>query len=595
MDDQDGSFTLHSSLGVLGSQSTGNTVPSQVLFMDTHDMPSRTNTHPPASAYYQVATPKSPHELALDGDDEVHGGDSSNETIGPIGHSGHPTEGHHMMMGKSSRESEEMERLKYETAKNEILDKLHLHTLIGHKEMQRVQLEIRRADAQMHLLKKLHEDKDLLGKIEKCHERKNEMTRQELSEINATRNSTSGHLADASLIGLPPGTSPNDVSSASSGVPTHHYHTRSKSQGNVNEVAHLRPANSAIIDLRLTGSKSISNSAFKGGNKEPEYEILPFRPNQMNLHHRRNYSSTSLTSNSGVVGKTESNEAIFRRYDGILIVITCANCNRSGFTSAQGIVNHARLKHGKTYSSQPLAVLHNQKVLDDDKQDPQVLEKFRGIGKDPKTDYLPCEIAIPSGRRSSHREVSPKNTLNRKSESQGRHQSPHSSVHLEKMYNKDDFKDLVAMVNEAQNDLDVVLKHSESESRLCESEEGDNSLRDQCDESDYIATSSKNIAENSSASFSSIKNDPANAPSTKRSEKEGPAISSRITPKENGKKRKNETNGEERDLKERLRPAEKKARRDALALSNIPDHEKRSSHYNLRPKSKLKGINSKNQ
>lgn len=594
MDDHSASIAIQSSLRASGHQNTGNTVPSQVLFMDSHDMPSRTNALPPSSGFYQVATPKSPHELTLDGDEDViHNDGSGNHSSGSIvqGDDHHGT--HVIGMGKSTRESEEMERLKYETAKNEILDKLHLHTLISHKELQGIQVEIGRVNAQMRALEKLHDDKELLEKIEEYHERENERKKFQLSEMNALANSSSGYFADATLISFPSGTPSNAPLSASSATPMHHYHTRSKSQGNVAEVPHLRPANAAIIDLRMAGSKSIPEGNMNSANVEPGYEILPFRPNQMNLHHRRNYSSTSLTSNSGVVGRTENDEAIFRRYDGILIVITCSNCQRSGFTSAQGIVNHARLKHSKTYSSQPLAVLNNQRILEDEKQDPKVLEKFKEFGKDPKSDYLPCEIAIPSSsKRSSQREASPKNTIPKNSEGSAGINAPRNVSHLEKIYGKNDFKELVNMVQDAQKDLDVVLNLAESENDSSAAEEENKEVKEQSDESEYAVVYSNSEREGSAlSSSSSAKPETHDLNSNKKNNQS--SSSQAGAQRRNQRKRRSEASEQEKELKERLRPAEKKARPDVLALSNIPDHEKRSSHYNLRAKSKLRGINTK--
>ncbi|SCU84666.1 LADA_0D03070g1_1 [Lachancea dasiensis] len=41
--------------------------------------------------------------------------------------------------------------------------------------------------------------------------------------------------------------------------------------------------------------------------------------------------------------------------------------------------------------------------------------------------------------------------------------------------------------------------------------------------------------------------------------------------------------------KKRFKPAEKKVRPDAIAFMKMPERDKRSSHYNLRAKSKLRG------
>lgn len=545
-------------------------VPAQVLFMDSSQgMSSKTSTHAPSSStYYQVTTPKSPHELIFADEVNGNGNNDANYDVTGTANVGGISEGDESRsnggpsgMGKSSRESEEVERLKYETAKAEILEKLHLHTLIGNREVQGIQREICRLDAQMKLLKTLHDDENLLDKIESYHQKETERRkRQMMTEMNYTaatglNSNSSGYYADNSSV-LPPGSPPGFLplsASSNAHVPVHHYHTRSKSHGNLSEIPPLRPNTGATSNMAVPPGLEESSS---------------FRANQMNLHHRRNYSSTCLTSNSGVVGKTEKNEAIFRRYDGVLIVITCSHCDRSGFTSAQGIVNHARLKHNKTYSSQPLAVLNNQILLPNDKQDPEVLEKFRSLNKDPQKEYLPSELAIPS---IAKRETSPKTGLpNSKLSSSipqqtllphqqdgNADQIPAPTRHLQKAYGKEDFKDLVSMVNSTPQDLENVLKEETPSSGSEVSEvEGEN------------------------------EGEPKSSSPSKQAF--SPLSPSRETIRKNSKKRKQDQNDAFKDYKERIRPAEKKARPDVLALSVIPEHEKRSSHYNLRAKSKIR-------
>lgn len=576
MGDQNRPVTLHKSLGSSSNMESGKEVPNQVIFMDTHDLPPRTDTHTTSSGYYQVATPKSPHELISDEQDMGHG------SLHNRGDDGCGSSVLERLVG----ESEETERLKYETAKSEILEKLHLQTLISHKETQRIEREIKRVGAQMKLLQTLHDDKELLSKIEEHHERLNNKAKRQILGAD-TIASSSGYVADSSSMSSFANYSMNSPLSAGSTIPTHHYHTRSKSSGNVAEVPHLRPANSAIIDLRLAGSKSIPS----GFDSNPD--VHAFRPNQMNLHHRRNYSSTCLTSNSGVVGKTENNEAIFRRYDGILVIINCSFCTRSGFTSAQGIVNHVRLKHGKTYSSQPLAVLNNQKILEDSKQDPKVLEKFKELGMDPLKEYLPSEIAIPfSAPKASHREPSPKDTSVRSEHPPDKVRKPHATKHLEKLYNKEDFKDLVEMVKDASKDLEEVLKQPSPE--ISDGEEVEDAKRLES-EADCVGASP--AAGETPSSDSSFKPGSVHSSSSQvKIESNGdvstpapsPPMKETIALRKSQRKRKAPERELEKDLKERQRPAEKKVRPDVLALQTVPEHEKRSSHYNLRAKSKLR-------
>ncbi|CCF57572.1 hypothetical protein KAFR_0C05810 [Kazachstania africana CBS 2517] len=352
--------------------------------------------------YYQVATPNSPHEEFNDDSMLIH-----------------PRE-------ESAKESEDVERLKYETAKSELLDKLNLHILINHKKIRSIEDEIGRIDSQLKLVETLHDDTDLLDKIEK-----NKLKKIELQKARSS-----------SFMSFYPSSTSNNENlpiSASSNIPQHHYQTRSKSTTNTFELTQ---------DDSVLGKRSKNPSKGKLTISNPNaFQVQEFKPNQMNAHHRRTYSTSCLSNNSGIIGQTENNEPIFRRFDGVLVVIMCSMCTRSGFTSAQGMVNHARLKHHKTYSSQPLAVLNNQVLLPLEKQDSTVLDKFKKLGLDPQKDYLPYNVAIPS------MECKKKD-----------YQKIRSTEHLQKMYeNKSEFIDLMDMVDTTQNDLDIVLAQSSGE------------------------------------------------------------------------------------------------------------------------------------
>ncbi|KAM3160597.1 Cytochrome c domain-containing protein [Lachancea thermotolerans] len=505
----------------------------QVLFMDNQDVGNRTG-HPPPS-YYQVATPKSPHELSLADESEERP-----ETI----------------VGSVHHESEESERLKYETAKREILDLLNLHIMLSNNEHNEIDTELGRVEAQMKVLEHMHKDKDLLEKVNQHQEELYQRSRDNFlnkKEAEASQSPTS--ISFGSLFGEAPS------SNASQG--NYFYHTRSKSSHNITNAyqSRLRPANNGTMDMRLTGGKQPNkgDQPPAAGSSGNEFDLA--RPPLLNQHHRRNYSSTCLTSNSGVVGSNEKNEPIFKRPDGILVIIACSFCERSGFTSAQGIVNHVRLKHAKTYSSQPLAVLNNQHVLPKTLQPPEVMQQFKELHLDPSNDYLPNILNPQAGasantnsdRKNSTRELSPKSKyLATHSPSKA---AKKSTKHLKKLYNRDDFKDIVDYVSEAQRDLDAILKQpSESEANF-ESDDPD----------------AKDLQGPRSSSRSSTKS----------------SFAARSSP-ENTNERKR-SSSPEMDAKKRHKPAEKKVRPDAIALMNIPERDKRSSHYNLRAKSKLRG------
>lgn len=534
---------------------------------------------------YQVTTPKSPQNLDNNMDEPFKMGTAT---------------------GNADKDSENTQRLKYECAKGEILNVLNLHIMLNHKHVGHLRRNVQKVNAKLALLETLHNDTGLLNKIERTYQLKIKQQQQHsalsghphysmgMENTNGSDYNLSYPALSDYNINCQPLSSSSNSNMSTTRTPHHHYHTRSKSNGLLLEPSALRPANLNIIDYRLTGSKSLleaitqptlvslphaksdntsspRSSSISPLDEQPGFQILPFKPSQMHLNHRRNYSSTCLTSNSGIVGKTEDNEPIFRRYDGILVIITCSKCDRSGFTSAQGIVNHTRLKHSKLYSSQPLAVLNNQKLLPNDKQDREILSKFEKLNLDPNKDYLPSDIAIPKLQ-------SPINPTENHTRIQ---KTIKDTPHLEKLYeNKDDFRKLIDMVNETPNDLNEFLKQREIQLRQQKELEEESSKSD--DEASYVPSPSL-----SATTTTPTTTDPPSPP----------VVSSSLQRKFL-RKRKLGLNStapiEDLPLRERLRanPTDKKPRKAALLTNELEGPAtvaKSSSYYNLRSKSRLRG------
>ncbi|AAS50477.1 AAR111Cp [Eremothecium gossypii ATCC 10895] len=495
----------------------------QVLLMDSEDITGRPHIGA-GPAYYQVATPKSPHELSL-GDDEYSG---LRAEEGPLG-----------------RESEETERIKYEIAKREILEQLHLQVMIKHREMDDLEAESRGLGAKLEVLEMLHDDPELLAKVDAHQEQQAQLR---LAQLEARRR------REQQMAALPPA----PLSSSSGGE--YYYHTRSKSMNShQGRSSTLRPADGNVIGLRVLGSKTVADASSPGTTSPPFSSFQqadPFAPQHFNQHHRRNYSSNCISSNSGVVGKTDSGDAIFRRLDGLLIVITCCKCGKSGFTSAQGIVNHSRLKHANSYSSQPLAVLHNQRILPEEQQNKIVMDKFKELHLDPQTEYLPNPTVVsqsPSSSANSNacitategRDISPTHISSSLSPTCVQPVSQfHSTKHLEKLYGKEGFQQIVDYVKESKDDLDVIMR---------------------------------------------VDSDIEDDPTPLHMEDQSDLLSQHNSERSTDLKRRASPNMD-KALRERMRPAEKRVRPDAMALVELPAEEKRSSHYNLRARSKLKSL-----
>lgn len=69
--------------------------------------------------------------------------------------------------------------------------------------------------------------------------------------------------------------------------------------------------------------------------------------------------------------KSSSVGCLYRRTDGIIVRLTCPDCQRSNFSSAQGFLNHSRIAHAKEYTSQDAAALKCGEILPTIKQDPE--------------------------------------------------------------------------------------------------------------------------------------------------------------------------------------------------------------------------------
>ncbi|KAI5963964.1 hypothetical protein CANMA_003561 [Candida margitis] len=60
---------------------------------------------------------------------------------------------------------------------------------------------------------------------------------------------------------------------------------------------------------------------------------------------------------------------LYRRSDGVVVRLTCPDCQRNNFSSAQGFLNHSRIAHSKEYTSQDTAAIKCGEVLPDIPQD----------------------------------------------------------------------------------------------------------------------------------------------------------------------------------------------------------------------------------
>lgn len=86
---------------------------------------------------------------------------------------------------------------------------------------------------------------------------------------------------------------------------------------------------------------------------------------------------------------------LYRRTDGVIVKLTCPDCRRSNFSSAQGFLNHSRIAHSKEYTSQDAASLKCGDILPDTEQDDEglaSLQCLRSKGLDPNANLNVHEV-----------------------------------------------------------------------------------------------------------------------------------------------------------------------------------------------------------
>ena len=546
---------------------------------------------------YQVVTPKSPDNLNHNNITDVSISPLSNQhiedtlnvsSIGPsFPNVPDANNTNNKLVIISSRDSENVERLKYETVKNELLDKLNLHVLLSFKKRDKLKRELDRVHSQMVLLRKLHDDKQLLNKIENFKEieikNRKDLLKSSVTFLDNSKNSRAHSHSYTPL----------------QSTPKYHYYTRSKSHGDLLDESFWKDC----IDNPILTSKSS-----RRGQKN------------LNKHNSSCYSDTSNStqkesSTNHQIKKTHIKEynhhTVFKRYDGILVLLSCSICGKQGFIAPQGIAIHLRTKHHKTYPNQKMAVLMNQWLLPDDLQDKEILTKFKDLNIDPNVTYFPMENNKNSNNNNNKQKsltyltknVSKLSSdgnkyLNSKSKNDvsNLEKEKYKINHLEKFCDKDELKNLVEIVETSKKDLEVILQSqtdNESDEVIEDNVEtnalSDGKKLDNVDDADYESSESPL----SSTCSSSVKDMSVDNSSI---ELNTPSSTAAIATRRNSKKRKHNgigSSGENEESiaiswKERLRPAEKKPRPDVIALTELPEYERRSSHYNLRARSKLK-------
>lgn len=85
--------------------------------------------------------------------------------------------------------------------------------------------------------------------------------------------------------------------------------------------------------------------------------------------YRTRSTTSSLRPSTTSVQRNPNLGCLYRRSDGVVVRLTCPDCLRNNFSSAQGFLNHSRIAHSKEYTSQDTAAIKCGEVLPDIPQD----------------------------------------------------------------------------------------------------------------------------------------------------------------------------------------------------------------------------------
>lgn len=95
--------------------------------------------------------------------------------------------------------------------------------------------------------------------------------------------------------------------------------------------------------------------------------------------YRTRSTTSSLRPSTSISKPSASLGCLYRRTDGVIVKLTCPDCNRSNFSSAQGFLNHSRIAHSKEYTSQDGAALKCGEILPEAEQDEEGLSSLQNL------------------------------------------------------------------------------------------------------------------------------------------------------------------------------------------------------------------------
>ncbi|GEQ67497.1 hypothetical protein JCM33374_g1162 [Metschnikowia sp. JCM 33374] len=115
--------------------------------------------------------------------------------------------------------------------------------------------------------------------------------------------------------------------------------------------------------------------------EHPIFKETMFMESEPATHSYRTRSTTSSLRPSVGGPAVRIAGCLYRRTDGVIVKLTCPDCQRSNFSSAQGFLNHNRIAHSKEYASQDAAALRCGDVLPNEFQDEEGLASLASMNQ----------------------------------------------------------------------------------------------------------------------------------------------------------------------------------------------------------------------
>lgn len=122
----------------------------------------------------------------------------------------------------------------------------------------------------------------------------------------------------------------------------------------------------------------LQQQQFSQANQALQQPFTESEPLEQPHSYRTRSTTSSLRPSIGGLSLRVSG-CIYRRTDGIIVRLTCPDCQRSNFSSAQGFLNHNRIAHNKEFASQDDAALRCGEVLPNVYQDEEGLASLAAL------------------------------------------------------------------------------------------------------------------------------------------------------------------------------------------------------------------------